>query len=52
MAVEIKEVTPPSLWRHQPIYHVMFVDSEGSHDVPHDSIFIPRDHNDAFDPQG
>ena len=52
LAVEVKEVTPPSLWRRQPIYHVNFLEREGSYDCPHNSLFIPRDHNDALDPQG
>ena len=50
--MEIKEVTPPSLWRRQPIYHVTFLEREDSHDYPHDSLFIARDHNDALNPQG
>ena len=29
-----------------------FVDHDGSHDVPHDNIFVPHDHNDALNPQG
>ena len=40
------------MWHHQPIYHATFLDFEGSHDVHHDNIFIPRDHDDALDPQG
>ena len=52
LAVEIKEVTQSSLWRRQPIYHVTSVDCEGSHDVLHDNLFIPHDHNDMLDPKG
>ena len=52
MAVEIKEVTPPNLWHCQHIYHVMFVDHEGSHDTPYNNLFVSHDYNDALDPRG
>ena len=50
--MEIKEITPLSLWHCQLIYHNTFIDCKGSYAVPHKKLFIPHDCNDALDPQG
>ena len=50
--VEIMEVTMPSLLRRQPIYHIRFGNRDGSHDIPHNELFIPLDRDNALDPAG